>query len=290
MFFVTCCLLSMITKKVKKDYSPKKYHNNLFNKKKRRREAKAIKLKITLFLSLAAAGVLIWFLFFSRFLMITDLTVNGEEGIIKENIQTAAQDQTQEKKFLVLSQKNIIIFDKSELSQKLNNSYFFEELTIKKKLWSRILEINFKRKNYSLVWQEGEYYYYINKEGEIISEANPLEIKGKNYPLIENAGESKISGKRVEEQSEAINFIADLFEKVNSREFLELNMEKFILNSAANTVKLKVTDGPELLFNSQEGIDSQLEKLKILVENKLKDDFMKKKYIDLRYGDTVYYQ
>jgi len=49
-------------------------------------------------------------------------------------------------------------------------------------------------------------------------------------------------------------------------------------------------DGPKIFFNTEEGIDKQINKLLVIKNEKLKDDFNGKEYIDLRYGDRVYYR
>jgi hypothetical protein len=48
--------------------------------------------------------------------------------------------------------------------------------------------------------------------------------------------------------------------------------------------------GPAVYFNIEEDIDKQINKLIIIKNEKIKKDFNKKTYIDLRYGDRVYYR
>ncbi len=53
---------------------------------------------------------------------------------------------------------------------------------------------------------------------------------------------------------------------------------------------MKILDGPAVYFNTEKDINAQIAKLLIITDKKLKDNFKNKKYIDLRYGDRVYYR
>ena len=48
--------------------------------------------------------------------------------------------------------------------------------------------------------------------------------------------------------------------------------------------------GPVVYFNLQENVDKQVAKLLVLIKEKLRSDLDGKEYIDLRYGDKIYYK
>jgi hypothetical protein len=53
---------------------------------------------------------------------------------------------------------------------------------------------------------------------------------------------------------------------------------------------MAVKGGPFIFFNIKDDIDKQLAKLVLIRDKELMDNFNKKTYIDLRYGDKVYYK
>ena len=54
--------------------------------------------------------------------------------------------------------------------------------------------------------------------------------------------------------------------------------------------KEECQNGPMIYFNLQEDIEKQVTKLLVLMNEKLKNNLGEKEYIDLRYGDKVYYK
>ena len=86
-----------------------------------------------------------------------------------------------------------------------------------------------------------------------------------------------------------IDYAKRLFIKFKEYEN-EFTIERFLVDSDINTVKLIIESGPAIYFNTTESIDKQIEKLLIIKNQKLKDDFNTKTYIDVRYGDSVYYR
>ena len=51
---------------------------------------------------------------------------------------------------------------------------------------------------------------------------------------------------------------------------------------------MAIVEGPLIYFNTKEDTLKQIIKLKILIDEKLKDDFLNKTYINLKLGDSIY--
>ena len=282
-----------INAKYRRDRRGKRYSNPFFGQRKRKKikinyltwKIKLIALAIILLLCAAA-----WFLLFSNYFNIKNINIDANESdkAPKSGITDLIWSQTANKRFLLGAQNNIFLFNISQLSKKLNEQYNLDELKIEKKL-PNTFNIILREKNYSAVWQEADKYYYIDNSGNVISEANPLEIKRESYPLIQGRGEAKVAGKKIESQNENIDYIIKLFYDIKNTEKL-FTVESFIVDDDVNTVKMAISQGPKIYFNTEEDTAKQINKLYVLIKEKLKDDFLKKEYIDLRYGDRVYYR
>lgn len=281
--------LIKINKKI--DYRKKEYSNPFFRKKRRKAKLPRLSLKIKL---IFLAIILIicapaWFCFFSNYFNISVINVFSESKKISENIINLAWQQAENRRFLIGSQTNLFLFNIDKLKKTLNEQYCFDELKIEKKA-PNTLNVEFKEKIHSAVWRENDKYYYIDEAGNIITEANPLEIKQKNYPLIDYQIEKGvINNKKIMDQEESINCVIQLFNKLKNNKH-EFEIECFIIDNEINTVKMAIIQGPEIYFNTSEDLEKQIAKLLTLIDEKLKDDFNKKIYIDLRYGDRVYYR
>jgi len=282
-------------KKYKKiDYHNKNFKNPFFRKKRKIRIRK-IRLsgskKIILILFLLLAILLIWFFYFSPIFNIKNIEINGLSKISNEEIEKSLWLQTKSHRFVLGFQKNLFLFDKDEFTKNLNEKYYFEKLIVEKKFFKKII-IEIQEKSNAFIWGESEKYYYCDKDGYIISQINLLDIKEKKYPFIYNNGENKISDdeyKKIGIENKYIDYIINLFDNFKniSNDF---KIEKFIIDDEVNTVKILILDGPSIYFNIEDDIIKQIDKLLVIKNEKLKNDFNSKEYIDLRYGDKIYYR
>ncbi len=108
------------------------------------------------------------------------------------------------------------------------------------------------------------------------------------YPIIENTGNSKIdeNKKNIDISSEYIDFCLKLYNDIG--ENVDFGLKNIILDESYNTVKIKLNNGPEVYFNLKNDYSEQVNSLLIL-ENELKSELQGKKYIDLRYGDKIFF-
>lgn len=282
----------MLKKKII-NYSVKKYSNPFFARKNKIKRLSAIKpafswkIKAKIIILFVLVIGMLAFLYFSSFFNIKHINISGNQKIASSEIEGIIRKQADTKRFLIGSQNNINLFSKSQLSSKLKALYYFEKLSINKDL-PGTLNLDIEERKFSLIWLEGEKYYYIDGSGNVFSEADPLEIKQDKYPLVENKREIKTDGINVNLGQEIIRFIMNLFNIFNEK-YGDIKIDRFILDADINTVKILIQNGPLVYFDTAKDASAQINKL-IIIKEKLKNDFNNKQYIDLRYGDRVYYK
>jgi cell division septal protein FtsQ len=280
-------------KKGKLLYNSKNYSNPYFGIKNNKKNKPSnpflpTRLKLISLSLIAMFTGLVWFLFFSGFFNIKSISATGEGRLDANDLENIAWIQANQGYFVFIKQKNIFLFSGGNLLKNLKEKYSFENIILKKKFPNSIL-INYKEKNYSMLWLENNNYYFGDEYGYIISPANAEEVKQKKYPLIENQSDSKITDNKITLDRIYINYIFNLtnkFKNLNN----DFKIKNFLLDNEMYTVKMALENGPIILFNLEEDVDKQIEKLKIIKGEKLKQDFNKKTYIDIRYGDRVYYR
>lgn len=230
---------------------------------------------------------ILYFLFFSNFLTIKYVEITGLDQMPRAGIEESVWQQAANKRFILGSQKNILLFSKAGLNDALNNKYGFKNLIIKKQLPSTI-KIILEELKYSAVWQDNGKYSYIDDQGDLILEVNLANIDRTKYPVIDNGGGYEINGDKVGDGrliSSAIYLFNDFTQK---RKIFEI--DRFIAGPEQNTLKIQTKDGPIIIFSSNSDLEKQITKLIVLMNEKLRDGFKKLSYIDLRYGDKVYYK
>lgn len=268
-------------------YSKKTYTNPFFRRKRtaiaRPGDLSANKIKLTLIALVVAIAILIWLLFFSALFKIIKIEVGGVgEGTVKE-IETAAWSQAGNR---LWGRNNLLLFDKSELGQALNEKYYLQSLSIKKVLF-HTLKISLREKQPAAVWQEDDKFYYIDNQGKVINQVDPLSVNRKSRPLVENLSGLKMDGRQANINQSAVDYILALFNEFKDKKH-DFEIEKFILDKDINTVKMAIMDGPKIYFNTDKTLAEQAAALDLLIREKLKDSFKNKEYINLKYGNNIY--
>ncbi|HOZ53591.1 MAG TPA: hypothetical protein PK142_02850, partial [bacterium] len=108
------------------------------------------------------------------------------------------------------------------------------------------------------------------------------------YPLIENIGKNKVndSQKNIKLDREYIDFVIKLYNDIGiSGNF---GLKNIILDEEYNTVKIKLNNSLEVYFSFKNEYSDQISRFFVL-KKELEEDLSGKKYIDLRYGDKIFY-
>ncbi len=273
-------------------YSSKKYNNPFFQEQKLKKKRTAIHLSYRLKIIIYIFGVLLFlsilYALYGPYFKISHINIDGKGQIDEEIINDLSWRQVNSNYIIFYPKNNIFLFNSSKLNDNLNKKYAFSELRIERKLPDTI-NIFYREKAYAAIYSENENFYYIDISGAVISDANLMEVSERDYPIITNNEKSKINNKQAPIDSNTIKVIIDIFKKFKNLS-TDFKIERFLIGDELNAVKIKLHDGPVLIFNSKDDITKQIDKLKIIKSEKLEGTFNTKQYIDLRFGSSIYYR
>lgn len=273
-------------KKIKRDYQRKNLANPFFHKKPKGERAGAWKWFIIA--GVLAISVLIWFFLSCPFWCLKKIQIKGLTRIDGSAVEKMINDQAEERCLLVFKQKNIFLFDEEEAVQKIMADYNLAGSEIKKKL-PGTLEVNLSERPYAFIFQEGSNLLYASADGYVIREVAVKEDDRLKYSLIE----SKLTDSLVADNGKIavkdgyLNYILDLANRLTSYQ-AEFLVERFIIDQESKTVTVKFKDGPAVYFNTLADATEQINRLLLVKKEKIKDNFKKTNYIDLRYGDRIF--
>ena len=235
---------------------------------------------------LAAIFALVWLFYFSPYFEIKNFKINGLSRISGPEIENLFWSQTDKKKFFS-SQKNIFLFDKDGFKASIDGSYNFTSIELKNDLPDTFI-LNIKEKEPIAIWHEDGNNFLIDSEGYIVVPAAQADFDQK-MPIIENYGSDKIDNRKIGISQEKNNFVLDIFADFKGSK-IDHQIEKVLIENDLDTVKVLLSGAPFILLNSKGESDRQIEKISALYRSMNKDEFAKKEYYDLRYGDRVYYK
>jgi len=271
-------------------YSAKTYKNPFFQNQRTRLGPgeSSHKTKLTILAAVIIIVFSIWLLFFSTLFKIQTIQINGLSEALAREVEAIAWEIASDR---LIGKNNLLLYSKTVLSDALNGKYYLSELTIKKKLL-HTLAINLREKKPVAIWREHDKYYYIDNDGKVINQVDPLSINNRDYPLIENQTDIKINDRQANINHDAINYVINLFNELKDNKH-NFAVERFIVDQDINTVKVAVLSGPKIYYNIKADLLEQTAKLDLTIKDltikeKLRDKFTTKEYVDLRYANNVY--
>ena len=308
-------------KKIKKDYQAKKLANPFFRKKEKKPEGLFVK-RFKLISLLILISALIWFFTCSSWWKITEIEIKGLERLSSETIKAELDLLFETNSLLIFSQQNIFIFNKDATAEVIKDKFNLTDIKIKKR-WPRKLIIDISERPYAFIYYEqGKYYFssadnylmaeIILQEAEreelatssletqaIASSAETVLLEGElisindiekeKYFIIENKNNDSLirSDGKIKLDENYLTFIFSLNRELR---FYNFQLDRFIIaDQYYNSVFAKIIDGPQIYFNVNNDIKTQLDNLILVKNNKIKDNFNRLEYIDLRYGDKIYF-
>ena len=230
-------------------------------------------------------GALGYWLFLSANFRLEKVQVDFARNFSSQDLETMAWDQAKTNQ--VLPADNLWLFDKKKLVNTIEEKYYLDNLKIKIRL-PHTLVIKFKERDYGLAWQEDNKFYYINYQGDIIMQKDDV---AKNVAVVYNRGRARKEGRQIKIEEKYLSF-ADNLNRAFNEKIKGLTERQIFIDDELNTIKIQITNGPIIKFNTEESVDKQLVKLETLRRIELSDGktFNSKSYIDLRYGDRIFYQ
>lgn len=198
---------------MQKNSNKQKYKQEKYTKsEKRTRRIKVIKLIIKIFIFIALLVGLVAFAFTSPLFNITEIDVEGNEKFEDEVYITLSELNIGE---------NIFNFSKLKVISKIENNPYVDEVSIKRKLPSK-LKITIKERVATYLINLGDEYAYINNQGYI------LEISKEKLPLTIITGisteiENIIEGNRLNnEDLERLQAVIQIKDSMND---IQMNRE-----------------------------------------------------------------
>lgn len=280
-----------IKKKGGTHYASKDYSNPFFTERKNNLNKNNRffnwRIKILSLLLALIAIFFVWFLLYSEYFEIKNIIAEGNGAINKEEIIKIAWNEINFKSYIFSPKSNLIFYNKRNIIDRIEEKYLFDKIEIERDK-SNTIKISYTEKKQSFIWIENEKYYKADRNGYIISETTEEESKLDNLPIIENKSSLKINNKKISTEGNYIDFIFSLSDKYN--EYKGFTVNRFIVDDSINIVKTSLIDGPEIYFSINTDINKQLDKLTIIKNEKFKDDFKTKEYIDVSVGDSIYYK
>ncbi len=230
------------------------------------------------------------FLFGHPMFRIVSVKIDGIQQLDRERLSQTIRGYLGERVLFFLNRQNRFLFDAQTLQSRLNNEFTFRDLQIDQK--KTHISIRAVERTSQLLWKSNQRLSVVDLEGVVIREVGPDEQDYliKLLPLFVDRNEVNV---RVGEsvltrvETDAI-FRFQEHLRAQGIEFLQTEFDRL----SGKWVGVLTTVGYYILFDPLADVDVQATRLNALFREKISDQSDQKKlqYIDLRFGDHVYFK
>lgn len=297
----------------KKRYEARRFHNPYFQSKPRR-NWKLIVLGTGVGL---AAVCLVSFVFGSPYFAIASVTVAGTETISSDEIVGKAWAELNRRRLLFFRATNRFLYEDESLRAALSGAYAFDSLEVSRTCsWTHggcSVAIQVKEKTSQLLWVSGDHVFLADLKGVAIRELTPDELAQwsapdptplppnpdgsvpptpppsplKRLPIFEDVNAATVPvGSNVMTETE----ITNLFRFQSGLSTMGIGFTRTRIDRLAGKwMAVHTTVGYDVFVDAVGNIDMQLTNLTTVLHDKIPDPTAIQ-YIDLRFGDHVYYK
>ncbi len=237
------------------------------------------------FLACVIIGALLWLFAFSNIFAIEKISVEGTVNYDSSEIEQEARAQIEHPRALVFSQSRLAIFNGRALQKTLEEKYSLRQLRVIKKL-PKTLIIRVVETEAAAVWFEADQYYLISLDGVVL---RPTEGPAADLPTLYNNGLPRMQDGKINAQEKAIAAARSLRDELQGR-FSYFPYEQLVVDNDRDTIKIIGKKRPAIYLTTDEALPAELDRLDVLLKGELASKLPKLQYIDLRFGDKVYYK
>lgn len=256
-----------------------KYYGKL-NKCRPRRKIKAV---CFVFLSLFLA--IFYVIYFSSFFQIKKIEISGNQKVSSQELISDIEEKLT-KKILFFNSKSLFLAEPEEIENIILKKYpIIEKTDFLKKLPDK-LEVLIKERSPVAVFEKDNEYFFIDESGivfeKIESRRDFLLIKKTESDEKINLGENIIKKEQVSQILKADLEIKDKTPKVDIDFAQIVNEQRF---------NIKTLEGFEIFFDFSKDIPQQVLNLSVVLKEKISPQARRNlEYIDLRFGNQIYYK
>lgn len=285
---------------MKKRIFHKKNYNNPYFKSDNNFYFRILATAISLLIFFFAFSVPLFF-FRAKTFEISEIRITSDNEADKYIINDLIDEQISAKRFLFFYQKNIFLFSVKQAKKNIQNLLAVENLNIKKKYFTT-LEIIITTKQGEVLLASGNKFYLLDRNGLIVRELtdgrsrmviddgtqivrSPLS----NYSgiIIMDSEENMLNVGDKAVPSDKLAYMLELDKQIREKTLLVI--ENYRLSGANNNEFILTEKGAYEIRLRQGDPKSQVEILNLVLNQEIKNQPVLE-YIDLRYGESVYWK
>ena len=268
-------------RKVRKDYQNKKFVNPYFSIEDKKDKGR---FNTKFYLKILVLTLLVYVLIYSNLLRINQIQINGFEMIDEQEFRQVVDKQLGSLRYYLLPQNNFLLLSKAKLANEISAKYDLDKLEIDRS-W-KSLNITIEERVSFLIVYNKQSFYFADKNG-IVTREITKDAVGEywyRFPIL-NIGDKNVNIGNEVTSAKIVDFLLRLNEKIINNQ-LEINGYELREGEEINLVSRA---GWRAYFDVNTNLDTSVENLFLVLNEKVEDQNTLE-YIDLRFGNKVFYK
>ena len=257
----------------------------------KKRKKRIILTIFYIFLGISLLLGLFYFLFFSDYFNIKNVSFSGEETIKEYDLRSVYLKHANQEKYIFLNQKNIFALSSLDLAEVLKKSFRkIKNVKIDKKIPNSLSiaveeykPVGISCKNFNT---SGSECFYFDKDG-IIFDSAPL-IIGELFLSVYDKDININNFPNAKYDKDLVDFILR-FKKAILKES-NLSVKYFNFKNQFNDIEIFMKKGFKIFLTKDQNPERQASDVIKVLEKEIKENIVNLDYIDLRIKNRVYYK
>ena len=235
--------------------------------------------------TLLVAIFLFYLLILHPFWAVKTIYVHGNYSVEQDELRTLISGYLNQP--TLFSRRHIFFFKNSELANLLQEKYSLDQINVKKKFKPRSIDVAIEGKSFIGYWVSRGVLFKLDKTGRTIDTVSTDEADKSAVRIIDLDSQlASLNGQAL--PSEIVEFIGQFYKNFGIERYAPKFWE---VSQVTKQLSLVTKDNYRVYFDSQQPLQGQLDILGRILDYAIPEaDKTRVDYIDLRFGERVYYK
>jgi len=260
-------------------HRPHRVQRGYYTDKKNNQHKSVVRIIWVIFIILVLQSI-----FHIKYFRVDKINLSGNQDVTLEDIQASLQEELTATRYLLFKNDNYWLLKTEPMEEILLASYNLDEVNVTKK-FPDILNVSIKEKISHFIWQRDDTLYLLDAKGALNRQIRALDEK---YLIIQDFREERPSGEVVFDSDE-MNIINKLYLAWQDTIDGKAKLVKIRLDDNWSLVELHTDIGFYVKLDATEDLKEQINNLdQVLTAGNITG--VDVDYIDIRFGDKVYFK
>jgi len=249
------------------------------------------------FFVLAFTGVTAYVIFLSPFLLVTKISISGNQELSANAVGSAVSSEISGKYLNTLAKNNIALISKEKITNALKKDFKRVEEVEITKIFPDALKIKIKERESTAIFCSREQCFVVDSAGLPYARADfaANELDESKLLILNDDGNKEIKLGENFIDGEYVKYLLAVRAELKSELGLEIDKNFHTPRLISGDIRVKTSEGWMIYFDKGVPIQKEISTLKLVLEKidkeaNEKSQRSKLEYIDLRTGNKVFYK